>query len=66
MKSYDPLYVTTAVTLFANVLSEYFTSDELAVLAAVFAQLGDTLATISAVNITAADAEKANDDKSQD
>lgn len=61
MKEYDPLYVTTAVTLFANVLSEYFSSDELAVLAAVFAQLGDTLATISAVNITASDAKKEND-----
>lgn len=43
-----PGQITAAVTAAANYLSQQFTADELALLAAVFVQLGDTLATILA------------------
>lgn len=45
-----PIQVTAAVTAAANLLAEVMTEDELALYAAVFAQLGDTLATIAVVN----------------
>ncbi len=43
-----PGQITAAVTAAANYLAQQFSSEELAVLAAVFVQLGDTLATILA------------------
>ena len=42
-----PQELTVAVTAAANCLYEQLTADELAVLAAVLVQLGDTLATLS-------------------
>ena len=43
-----PQELAVAVTAAANVLSERLEADELAVLAAVLVQLGDTLATLAA------------------
>ena len=43
-----PQELTAAVTAAANVLYEKLEADELAVLAAVLVQLGDTLATLAA------------------
>lgn len=40
--------ITSLVTILANLISEQ--CDDTAILAAVFTQLGDTLATIAAVN----------------
>lgn len=42
--------VSAVVTAIATVLSERFSEDELSVLAVIFTQLGDTLATIVTVN----------------
>lgn len=42
--------VTQAVTLTANYIAQNCASKQVAVLAAFFTQLGDTLATIAAVN----------------
>lgn len=42
--------ISAYVTAIANLLSEKFTTEELGVLAAVFTQLGDTLATILAAD----------------
>ncbi len=39
--------LTAAITAAANLLANELTDDELAVTAAIFAQLGDTLATIA-------------------
>ena len=43
------LELTSAVTAIANALACQLTSDEVALLAAVFIQLGDTLATIATI-----------------
>lgn len=48
----DAVKVTSAVTAAANLLAAAMTSDELAFYAAVFAQLGDTLATIAVLKDT--------------
>ena len=48
----DAVKVTSAVTAVANLLAAAMTSDELALYAAVFAQLGDTLATIAVLKDT--------------
>ena len=42
-----PIQITTAATAVANLMAEAMTDDELALFAAVFTQLGDTLATIA-------------------
>ncbi|MEE1003010.1 MAG: DUF6774 domain-containing protein [Acutalibacteraceae bacterium] len=42
--------VAAYVTAIATVLSEKFTEEELSVLAVIFTQLGDTLATIATVD----------------
>lgn len=44
-----PLELTSAVTAIANALACQLTSDEAVLLAAVFTQLGDTLATIATI-----------------
>ena len=44
----DPLELTTAVTALANALACERTPSEIALLAGIFVQLGDTLATIAA------------------
>lgn len=43
------LELTSAITAIANALSCKLTSDEIALLSTIFVQLGDTLATIAAV-----------------
>lgn len=43
----DPLALTTAVNTFAVALSQQLEEGELELAAAVFAQIGDTLATIA-------------------
>ena len=40
--------LTVTITALANALNKKFTAQELSLLAAIFTQLGDTLATISA------------------
>ena len=42
-----PCELTASVTAFANIFSSKFNNDELAVWAAIFKQLGETLETIS-------------------
>lgn len=42
--------ITAAVTAIANLLGESFSPDELALLGAIFTQLGDTLAVKAAFN----------------
>lgn len=44
-----PLGITELVTLIANHISERFDADTVAIIAAIFVQIGDTLATIAAV-----------------
>ena len=44
----DSLELTGAVTALANALAYQLNIDEMALLASIFAQLGDTLATIAA------------------
>ena len=44
-----PLELTSTITAIANALACRLTSDEPALLAAVFTQLGDTLTTIAAI-----------------
>ena len=44
----NPLELTTAITALANALACERTPSEIALLAGVFVQLGDTLATIAA------------------
>ena len=46
MKSFE---LTAAITAIANAIACNLTIDELALLAGIFVQLGDTLATIAAV-----------------
>ena len=46
--SCDPLALTTAINTLAVVLAAPLSDNELAMLAAVFTQLGDTLETIAA------------------
>lgn len=46
----ESLAVTELVTLIANFISERFDTDTVAIIAAVFVQIGDTLATIAAVD----------------
>lgn len=48
IKSMSPLELTSAVTALANALACRLTVDEMALLASLFTQLGDTLATIAA------------------
>ena len=43
------LELTSAVTALANVLASGMTADEIALLASILVQLGDTLATIAAL-----------------
>lgn len=43
------LALTEAVTAIANVMARHLTLDELALLAGIFVQLGDTIATIAAL-----------------
>ena len=43
------LELTEAVTAIANVMARHLTLDELALLAGIFVQLGDTIATIAAL-----------------
>ena len=45
----NSLELTSAITAIANAIACNLTIDELAVLAGIFVQLGDTLATIAAV-----------------
>ncbi len=45
-----PLAITELVTLIANFISERFDTDTVAIIAAIFVQVGDTLATIAAVD----------------
>ena len=45
----NALEITVAVTALANAIALDLNNDELAVLASIFVQLGDTLATIAAV-----------------
>ena len=49
----SPLELTSAVTAIANALACQLTSDEAALLAAVFTQLGDTLTTIAVIQSSA-------------
>ena len=44
------LEITGAITAFANALAAGLTVDEIAILAGLFVQLGDTLATIAALD----------------
>lgn len=44
----NPLELTGTVTALANLIACKFTADEVALLASIFTQLGDTLATILA------------------
>ena len=48
MKNVSSLELTSAVTALANAMACKLTIDEMALLAGVFVQLGDTLATIAA------------------
>ena len=48
IKSMSPLELTSAVTALANALACRLTVDEMTLLASLFTQLGDTLATIAA------------------
>lgn len=43
----SPFALTTAVNTLANALADNLSDDDLALTAAIFAQLGDTMATIS-------------------
>ena len=43
----NPCELTTSITAIANVVADKLNDDELAVLAAILVQLGDTLATIA-------------------
>ena len=43
------LELTEAITAIANVMARHLTLDELALLAGIFVQLGDTIATIAAL-----------------
>lgn len=45
-----PCEITVAVTAVANFISCNFTNEQIDLLGAIFVQLGDTLATISAQN----------------
>ena len=44
-----PLELTGAITAVANMLACELTSDDIALLSAIFTQLGDTLATIATI-----------------
>ncbi len=44
----DPFELTMCVTALANLLAQHLSDEDLNLLAALFTQLGDTLATISA------------------
>ena len=48
MKNVSSLELTSAVTALANAMACKLTIDEMALLASIFVQLGDTLATIAA------------------
>ncbi len=56
----DAAKVTAAITAAANLLAEAMTDDELALYAAVFAQLGDTLATIAVLRDTGSSSESSS------
>jgi len=46
--SCDPLALTTAINTLAVAIAENLTDDELALVSAIFTQMGDTLITIAA------------------
>lgn len=46
-RDYDPLAFTTAVNTLSAVLAQQLNDEELALLAAILTQIGDTLATIA-------------------
>ena len=50
--------ITSAMTALANLISCKLTPSEIAVLASLFVQLGDTMATIAAVNAATEEASK--------
>ena len=47
----NALELTGAVTALANAIARSLTIDEMALVASIFVQLGDTLATIAAANL---------------
>ena len=55
------LELTEAVTAIANVMARHLTLDELALLAGIFVQLGDTIATIAALENLHANKAQANE-----
>ena len=55
------LALTEAVTAIANVMARHLTLDELALLAGIFVQLGDTIATIAALENLHANKAQANE-----
>lgn len=44
-----PLAITELVTLISNFIAQRYDADTVAIIAAIFVQIGDTLATIAAV-----------------
>lgn len=59
------LELTSAITAIANALACKLTSDEIALLSTVFVQLGDTLATIAAVQNKAENNQNCPDNSKQ-
>lgn len=57
-----PLAITELVTLIANFISERFDTDTVAIIAAIFVQVGDTLATIAAVDALSNDSSTGGSD----
>ena len=51
----NPLNLTAAITALANALAQGLTASELALLAGILVQLGDTLATIAATEALSSD-----------
>lgn len=58
MNTRKSLEVTSAVTALANAIACSLTVDEIALIASIFVQLGDTLATIAARESLCADQNK--------
>ena len=50
--------LTASITALANILAGKLTADEAALLASIFVQLGDTLATIIATGVLLSDKDK--------
>ena len=55
------LELTESITAIANVMARHLTLDELALLAGIFVQLGDTIATIAALENLHANKAQANE-----